>query len=264
MKRRYFSSSIHELENLFDNRKDERSTHVLPQAGKQNRSQPTVPPITNAPESILSAWTALEVLSPQTFRKPEDLASGDRTVARLDRLELPWERGENPPPQRRLYYQIVLGSVRMEPAIESLVQRYGDTRIEKPSPSGSAALAVVIVDQKGRLADSKAVALSSFGWSVMTALKGNLNDLALWPEVESLLIATVERILRSTDSDAERREPITRATLTAAYDHLIATLGLPEEWLNPPEFAIRSYTYFKDLNPPEPLLLNKSSKHSLG
>lgn len=32
----------------------------------------------NEPRAILASWTALEALSPQTFRKPEDLASGDR------------------------------------------------------------------------------------------------------------------------------------------------------------------------------------------
>ena len=117
-------------------------------APKQKHLQRTTPPITNAPESILSAWTALEVLSPQTFRKPEKFASGDRSVTRIDKAELPWERGEKSLPKRRLYYQIVLGAIRMEPAMELLVERYGDTRIEKPSTPGYAALAVVIVDQR--------------------------------------------------------------------------------------------------------------------
>src|SRR5688572_26323586 len=57
------------------------------------RSSPPPPPpqapfpeVTNAPDAILEAWTALEVLSPPSFRKPEDLAGGDRRlVAGLDR-----------------------------------------------------------------------------------------------------------------------------------------------------------------------------------
>jgi len=143
--------------------------------------------MTNAPESILSAWTALEVLSPATFRKPEDLASGDRSrVARLDTVELPWERCEKSRPKQRLYYQIVLGAIRVEPAMELLLERYGDNRIEKPTATGNAALAVVIVDQQGRLADPSAVAVSSFGWGVVTALKAELDDLALWPKFESV------------------------------------------------------------------------------
>lgn len=214
-------------------------------------------PTTNAPQDILSAWIALEVLSPQTFRKPEELAYGDRCLTRIDTAELPWERGGNPPADRLLYYQIVLGAIRMEPAMESLVERYGDTRIEKPSASGNAALAVVIVDQQGRLTDSSAVAVSSFGWGVTAALNGNLDDLALWPSMESQLVANVENILRNgVLEDAESNKPITRHGLTAAYEYLVATLKLPPEWMQPPEFAIRSSTSAKDPNPPEPILLN--------
>jgi AAA domain len=335
MNRRYLHSSIHELETLFENRKDEGSvlkalqdelahrkteravklrervvmrltqletcpsastlrqhppqferapiikndpilkTHAntleVPQksadypdltstalrARVKNHSQQAIPPLTNAPEAIMSAWTALEVLSPQTFRKPEDLATGDRSLIGIDTAELPWERGEKSRPKRRLYYQIVLGAIRIEPALELLVERYGDTRLEKPSAPGNAALAVVIVDQQGRLTDSSAVAVSSFGWGVMAALNGELDDLALWPKMESQLVANVENILRNRVSeDADFREPITRYGLTAAYEYLITSLGLPVEWMQPPEFAIRSYTHFKDPNPPEPILLN--------
>jgi hypothetical protein len=47
----------------------------------------------NDPAAILDLWTALEVLSPQTFRRPEDLAAdGDvRCVARFgEGRPLPW------------------------------------------------------------------------------------------------------------------------------------------------------------------------------
>ena len=221
-------------------------------------SQRPKPQVTNTPESILSAWIALEVLSPPTFRRPEDLASGDGTrVAKLNGVKLPWERGEASRPNQRLYYQVVLGAVRMEPAVELLVEHYGDTRIEKPRATGNAALAVVILDQQGRLVTSPAVAVSSFGWGVITALNSELEDLAQWPDVESHLAARIEKILRSqTAEEANSSEPITRAGLISAYEALIAMLGLPRDWIEPPEFAIRSYTYFKDPNPPEPILLN--------
>jgi len=224
----------------------------------KNHSQRAIPPVTNKPESILSAWTALEVLSPPTFRRPEDLASGDRTrVAKLDGLQLPWQRGDKSRPNYRLFYQVVLGAIRMEPAVELLVERYGDTRIEKSSAAGNAALAVVIVDKQGCFVDSPAVAVSSFGWGVMTALEGELEDLAQWPKVESQLAVRIETILQNqTRHDVDRNQPITRAALISAYQDLIATLGLPVDWLEPPQFAIRSYTYFKDPNPPEPILLN--------
>lgn len=223
----------------------------------KNHSQRAIPPVINKPESILSAWTALEVLSPHPFRRPEDLASGDRTrVAKLDGLQLPWQRGDKSRPNYRLFYQVVLGAIRMAPAMELLVEHYGDTRIEKPSVVGNAALAVVIVDKQGCLVEAPAVAVSSFGWGVMTALDGELEDLAQWPKVESQLAARIEKILQNRTDDVDRNQPITRAALISAYQDLITSLGLPVDWLEPPQFAIRTYTYFKDPNPPEPILLN--------
>lgn len=253
MTRKYFRSSIHELETPFENRKDDGS--VL---NTHSHRAALPPPITNAPESILSAWTALEVLSPPHFRRPEDLVSGDQTrVAKFDGRQLPWERGDKSRPNYRLYYQVVLGALRIEPAVETLLEHYEDTRIEKPSAVGNAALAVVIVDKDGCLIDSPAVAVSSFGWGVMTALEGELADLAQWPNVESQLTARIEKILRNqTTDDDNPTKLITRARLIDAYEDLIGTLGLPTDWLEPPEFAVRSYTYFKDPNPPEPILLN--------
>jgi hypothetical protein len=53
-----------------------------------------------------------------------------------------------------------------------------------------------------------------------------------------------------------RKRPLTRTTLFAVYQALVEELGLPKDWVEPPDFAIRSYAYYKDPNPPEPLLLN--------
>jgi hypothetical protein len=223
---------------------------------------PPLPPITNRAEEVLSAWTALEVLSPPAYLRPEDLAGGDgKRVAMLNGLSLPWERGEKSRPNLRLYYQIVLGSIKMEPTIERLIERYGDTRPEKPGARGKAVLAVVVVDSQGRLVESPAVGISSFGWGVTSALNGELADLARWPDVEPPLVERIEKLLLGVatvgeDKRTPIKRPLTRAVLFAAYQTLVNELGLPEEWIEPPEFAIRSYAYFKDPNPPEPLLLN--------
>lgn len=223
---------------------------------------PPLLPITNRPGEILSAWTALEVLSPPAYVRPEDLAGGDRTrIAKLGESAFPWERGEKSRPNQRLYYQIVLGSVKMEPAVERLIERYGDTRPEKPGARGKAALAVVVVDRQGRLIESPAVGVSSFAWGVMSALNGELAHLAHWPEVEPQLVERIEKLLlgvvaKNEDEEELRHRPLARAALFVAYQALIHELGLPWEWIEPPEFAIRSYAYFKDINPPEPILLN--------
>lgn len=48
---------------------------------------------TNKPSAILSAWIALEALSPQTYRRPADLVNGDnRGVHRGQRTAVVWAR----------------------------------------------------------------------------------------------------------------------------------------------------------------------------
>ena len=81
------------------------------------------PPITNQPDDVLSAWTAMEVLSPQVYVRPEDLAAGDKSRVTSLREALPWERGDKSRPNYRLYHQVVLGSIKMEPAIGCLIER---------------------------------------------------------------------------------------------------------------------------------------------
>jgi len=229
---------------------------------KEGPPLPPVPPITNRPADVLAAWTALEVLSPPTYTRPEDLAAGDkRRVVTLSELSLPWERGEKSRPNQRLYYQVVLGSIKMESAVGRLIERYGDSREERPGVRGKAALAIVVVDRQGQLVESPAVGISSFGWGVMSALNGELTDLARWTDVEPQLVERIENLLLRTATGHEgieerRAPPLTRAALFAAYEALVHELGLPREWVESPELAIRSYVYFKDPNPPEPLLLN--------
>ena len=219
------------------------------------------PPMTNRQGDVLSAWIAMEVLSPQVYVRPEDLAAGDKSRVIALSETLPWERGNKSRPNQRLYYQVVLGSIKLESAINCLVARYGDNREEPPPVRGKSALAIVVVDCHGQLVESPAVGISSFGWGVMSALNGDLADLARWIEVEPRLVERIEKQLlgamtRDEVGEECRTRPLTWVALFAAYEALIHELGLPKDWIEPPEFAIRSYVYFKDPNPPEPLLLN--------
>ncbi|WP_395742263.1 DEAD/DEAH box helicase [Prosthecobacter sp.] len=224
------------------------------------RQSPALP-ITDTPDGILSSWIAMEVLSPQAFVKPEELASGDRSrIAPITGAVLPWERGERSRPNYRLYYQVVLGTIALEPAMEQLTERYADLRIERPGVRGRAAMALVVLDSKGCLVELTAIGISSFPWGVVTALRGELGDLAGWPDAEPKLVKAVEKALLDSNSDGKddghKKVPISRLSLNRAYQALIGQLGVPEGWTEPPEFAIRSYAYFKDPTAPEPLLLN--------
>lgn len=198
----------------------------------------------------------MEVLSPPSFRKPEDLASGDRfRIAPLDKPKLPWEEGERSRPNQKLYYQVILGTIDMEAAVSSLLQVYADSRIERPSARGEAVLATIMVDREGRPVESDAVSISSFGWGVPVALARRLRDLGNWSQVERRLVERLGEKIIAEDKEG-RPQPLTKKVIETAYRWLIGELGLDARLVKAPAFAIRSYQYFKLQDPPEAILLN--------
>ena len=217
-------------------------------------------PMDNAPGAILSAWTALEVLSPQSFVRPEDLAGGSpgeagRAVARFDR-GLPWEgAGEKSKPGYQIYYQLVLGSVDLPPAFGRLVELYGDARPERPASRGEAALAVVMLDRTGRPVEDAAVSVSSFGWGLARALQNRLEALGDWQAVEEFLREQLDARLRRHDAEGQLL-PLDAPIMEAAFEWLVGKLELPDALVKPPAFAIRTYQPFREPEPPQGLLLN--------
>ncbi|MGB0671489.1 MAG: DEAD/DEAH box helicase, partial [Rhodospirillales bacterium] len=227
-------------------------TH-LPQPVKP----PDFPAITNRPSDILSAWTALEVLSPASFRKPEDLAAGDRyRIAKLDGPFLPWQgQGEKSRPKYRLYYQIVLSTVLLETAVGDLLKLFPDSRPEPPGGRGEAVLASITLDKLGVPVAENPVAVSSFAWALPIALRGDFKALGTWRTAENQLAALVQKSANRSDADGNPL-PLAASDIDRLFDLLVATLGLEERFVTRPRFAVRAYQYIKDADPPEPLLLN--------
>jgi len=208
------------------------------------------------PINVIHAWTVLEVLSPATFRKPADLAGGDmRRIARIEQ-GLPWDGGPaKGPPGKRLYFQIVLGSLPMKPAIDHLLERFADTRPERPQARGDAPLAIVIVDREGRPIDDKCVVLSSFGWGYPQALANDPATLSSWTEAGPRIEAALHKRLFQEGSDGKAK-PLDLAAIQSAYSWLVDTFGLASGSTRPPSFAVRSLVPYRQSEPPEPLLLN--------
>jgi hypothetical protein len=215
------------------------------------------PSIDNKPDDILLAWTAMEVLSPPSFRKPEDLAGGDRyRIATFKDGALPWEGGgEKSRPSQRLYYQIILGSIDMEAAVAALLRVYSDSRVERPQARGEAVLATIMVDREGRLVEEEPVAISSFGWGIPVALSGRLRDLGRWPSAEKILLEGLTKKVSVEDKNGNP-QPLSRAAIKGAHDWLVEALGLDGQLVKPSAFALRSYQYFKVQGAPETVLLN--------
>jgi len=226
--------------------------------GRPSYRPPADIPIKNGPADILAAWLALEVLSPQTFRTPEDLADGDRRRIAPLTPKLPWETDREPPPPRntRPYFAIVLGAVRMLPAGESLLRVFGDTRPERGSPRDLAALAVIVVDGRGRVVeDDPCVAISSFGWALDRVRRGELRSLDRWPAEERRLSGELAKRLRRRDPEGAV-SPVAADDLDAAFRWLTDAFGLRPSEVEPPGFAIRQYQWTAIDRAPDRLLLN--------
>jgi len=214
----------------------------------------TSKPLNNRPEDIIDTWTVLEALSPQTYKKPNDLVIGHGSVAYLKKGNEPWLKGEKSRPKHQLYYAVYLGAINLEQATEKLLKQYQDKRIERPSAKGLASIGVVILDKKGIPVPETGLALSSFGWSYARALGGNLNELKYWETAERLLKEGLEEIIYEQDEDGHIL-PFSLEKAEQVFQWLVKNCGIPEKDIIPPSFAIRIYQHFNK-GEPEPPLLN--------
>ena len=194
----------------------------------------------NTPKSVVSAWIALEVLSPPAFKEPQDLVGGDkRAVARLTDRSLPWEKMSEPAGQStQLYYQLILGTLNLESATAQLTAAYPESSAESRTARGHAVMAVLILDSRGRLVKDNAASISSFAWGLPRALAGQLESLSEWPSAEKTLTQELLARLRQTSDEGEAM-PLTVASLKQSFDWLVHTLGLPAEGVQGPRFALR-------------------------
>lgn len=211
----------------------------------------------SGPESVLNAWTAIEVLSPVTFLKPDSLGDGSPySVVKFSNGLMPWEDGQKRYRKgHRLYYQVILGTISMEPAIDALLKVYTDTRAQRPATRGEAVLASVMVDTEGHLAGQNPLVISSFGWGVPVALTGNLRSLEQWPLAEQKLIEALTEKLTVQDEDGNLL-PLTAHHIAEAFTWLTGTLSLPPDIVNKPYFALCSFQWNPLPDAPDPVLLN--------
>jgi hypothetical protein len=212
----------------------------------------------SAPEAILSAWTAIEILSPATFIKPADLADGiAKNLAPISGGKLPWwDSSKRYREKKRLFYQIILGSIKMAPAIEALLDVYADSREQRQPAKGEAVLAAVLVDKDGYLAGPKPISVSSFGWGLPKALAGDLRSLGrLWASEEGELIDGTMDILDEYNEHGGPL-PLTMARIMEAYAYLTETIGLDPSLVKGPSFSVCTYQWDALKEPPDTVLLH--------
>jgi hypothetical protein len=151
----------------------------------------------NNPLDILHSWTALEVLNPKVDRQPDK-----KLIASLKKNALPWDgEGEKSLPNRRLFYEIVLGTIDVQKPVAALLEIYADKRVDRPAVKGKAFLASIMVDRTGKIVGNAPIAVSSFGWGVPKALQGELSILSTWQEAERTLLEALGHILIRVDDE---------------------------------------------------------------
>lgn len=222
-------------------------------APEDSQGKPTTP-ISDQPDDILDAWTVLEALSPQSYKKPDDLIIGGGSVAWLRDGREPWLKGEKSQPKKNLYYLVYLGAIDLESAVQKLLSIFQDDRVERPSADGLAALGVVLLDKNGIPIPDTGLSISSFGWAYARTLKGKLGDLKAWDLAEKVLIEGLEKLIYRTDSNG-RSLPFSLQVARDVFQWIAKNCEIPAEDLREPAFAIRRFQPFSK-GEPEPPLLN--------
>lgn len=221
---------------------------------KDNILKPTL--IKN-PDSILSSWLTLEVLTPQPLPNQQELATINRRLFRLDDISEPWfdNRFKKHGKETSLYWMIYLGEINLSKAMESLLKMFPDDLTEERSETnGTGAIAVIILDANGRLVPDK-LFLSSFAWGYGKVLTEKLKDLASFSEAEREITSNIQTMLIKQD-DNDEIVPLSLTDIKKTTEWLISKLRLPRTEIETTGIAVRipQFGYYKET--PEPELLN--------
>ncbi|WP_372012379.1 AAA domain-containing protein [Tistrella mobilis] len=213
--------------------------------------------------AILAAWTALEALSPQSYKRPQDLAAGDRSrVAQLER-GAPWGASARSRPNYKLYFEVFLGAIALDRASDDLARAFGEG-VERSRPDGKkAAIGSILVNKEGHVLEEKGIAVSSFAWALRVALDRKLDKLGAWPQVERHVVEKLDQMVRRHDEDGKPM-PLDLDVVHQVHRWLVHQFGVPAHLVEPPSFALKVFHYYKTKTPPEPSLLNSFYLEDLG
>jgi hypothetical protein len=225
-------------------------------AAGEDRNGPG-PDMTQAHAStrVLEGWAALEALSPQTFRRPEDFLTARRSqVVVIRNNTLDWFAEVQRRPDHRIFHHVILGEVQLGRAYAKLREAYPDGGPDSPEVARQAILGVILCDHHG-VPKLDQVSISSFAWAVPLALKRELRKLADWPTEEQRLLKAL-RARFALREDGSGPLPLTHESLMDVQGWLLKELGLEAELVKPPSFFLRESLFHGYREPPDSLLLN--------
>lgn len=224
-----------------------------------NRTKDNIlkPILIKNPDSILSSWLTMEVLTPQPLPNQQELATINRRLFRLDDISEPWfdNRLKKHGKETSLYWMVYLGEINLSKAMESLLKLFPDDLTdERSETNGTGAIAVVVLDANGRLVPDK-LFLSSFAWGYGKVLSEKLKDLASFTEAEREITSIIQTMLIKQDDNGEI-VPLSLIDIKKTTEWLISKLNLPRTEIETTGIAVRvpQFGYYKET--PEPELLN--------
>lgn len=232
---------------------------------------------------VLSLWTALEVLTYQKFRSPEDLVTNNSqaSIFRWNK-KLPWQNHrEKAPAGKELFYEIVVGTIDVQVALTMLYEKYKDEESgeEFSAPEAKSLLATIVTDNKGcvvrvnvfdaegdRTKVNALITASSFAWGVPKALNKDLKALESWLDKAKEVQDALNDILIKDDED-KKPIPLDLETINEVYEYLVTSFEIPEAMLTGQQFGIATHrsisSYRSDTqkdtapdNTPQPSILN--------
>jgi hypothetical protein len=143
----------------------------------------------------------------------------------------------------------------MGAATEELVKAFGDDEERSRPIREKALIGAVLVNRDGVPVQENGIAVSSFAWALPLALKLRFRDLGEWPSKETDIIKKLEALLRRVDAE-EKLAPLNLLTIQEVHRLLMEVCGLPAHLIEPPNFVLRIYHYYKARTPPEISPLN--------
>lgn len=206
------------------------------------------------PAAIVADWIALEALSPQTYKRPEEMAGGEKSRIVDLNDPLPWQRDIKARPNTRLFYHVILGTIDMDRAGADLIKAFGSDEEHSRPERSKAIIASLLVDKHG-VPVEKGLVVSSFAWALPKALAGQAGGLGAWPKAEAEVRGRLEDFFRRVDEN-DQLLPVDRASIDTAFHWLVASFGLDETHIEAPSLAIKVFHWFRAKTPPEALLLN--------
>lgn len=222
----------------------------------------------DSPENILSAWIALETLSPQSFKKPEDLCEGNKDLlVNISEQEVTPYKTEPPYPYNQsdkdgenrwtLFYHIIIGSINLDRVNNLLINHFDESYFDRRINNGYSPIAVLTVNSEGKLVHFNSIVTSSFAWAYPKVLKGEIRRLNDWEEESKRIEEDLKNYILTMEG--ENKSLLNYTHLKNILKWLVENLAIKIEHVDLQFFAIKKYVYNpkdKEPTPPEPPLLN--------